>query len=137
MTAPQNADSSSLILHLWYGEFLVAKVSNIVVHQGTWFGDYRQVVTLEQGKRATLLCDFIVFVENWHKRLEQGENPDPNQFERFKEVLYSGLWHGKNAPMAVSWQLMEPPVSLQAKFAGIIPRVNRVGRKRLGSSCAD
>ena len=81
-----------LSAQLWYGDLLVAELSNVIVHQGTWFGDYRQVVTRGQGNQATRLCDYIAFDEKWHQRLKQGKNPDPKQFDHFKDVLYSGLW---------------------------------------------
>jgi hypothetical protein len=95
MTAAHDAGSSPLSLQLWYGDLLVAEVSNVIVHQGTWFGDYKQVVTREQGKQATRLCDYIAFDGNWHKRLKHGKNPDQKQFEHFKDVLYSGMWRVK------------------------------------------
>jgi len=92
MAAPQQADSASLSLQLWYGNIFIAELLDAIVHQGTWFANYRQVVTREQGKQATRLCDYIAFCEKWHKRLKQGKNPGAKQFDHFKDVLYSSLW---------------------------------------------
>ncbi|WP_020470033.1 hypothetical protein [Zavarzinella formosa] len=86
------ATPSTLNAQLWHGDLLVAEVSNVIVHQGTWFGNYRQVVNQEQGKQAIRLCDYITFDERWHKQLKQGQDPDPSQFDHFKDVLCSGLW---------------------------------------------
>ena len=86
------ANPSNLSVQLWYGDLLVAEVSNAIVHQGTWFGDYRPVISREQGKKASRVCDYISFDEKFHKRLKQGKNLNPDQFDPFKDVLYSGVW---------------------------------------------
>jgi hypothetical protein len=88
----KQADSSPVNLQLWYDTILVADLLNVSVHQGTWFAAYCQLVTCEQGKQETRLCDYITFCENWHKRLKRGESPGAVQFDQFRDVLKSGLW---------------------------------------------
>lgn len=86
---------SALRLELWHGDLLVAVVSDAFVHQGTWFGGYRQVVTRAQGAQAARLCDYIAFDEQFHRRMDEGENPDPSQYDQFRDVLYSGRWRAR------------------------------------------
>jgi hypothetical protein len=38
------------------------------------------------------LQDFIAFCEGWHARLDSGEDVDASEFDRFSDVLTSGLW---------------------------------------------
>lgn len=83
---------SPLNAQLWFGELLVAELSNVIAHQGTWFGDYISVATIKQCSSAAEIDKYIVFSKKLHKRLKQGKNPDPREFDRFKDVLYSKLW---------------------------------------------
>ena len=87
-----HADPPPLNVQLWYGTILIADLRNVIAHQGTWFGEYEQHVTRQQGKLETRVCDYISFCEKWHKRLKDGKNPDAKQFDEFKDVLNSGFW---------------------------------------------
>ena len=86
-TAPKR-----LNLRLWFGDVLVAELTNVMPHQGTWFALYRQVVDPDQGPEARRLCEYIAFCEEWHQRLKHGENPNAAEFDRFADVIYSGSW---------------------------------------------
>src|SRR5258708_31145717 len=92
MATHEQTDSSPVNLQLWYGRILVADLLNVIVHQGTWFGLYRLLITRKQGKQETRLCDFVAFCEKWHQRLKKGKDPDAAEFDQFKDVIYSGLW---------------------------------------------
>jgi hypothetical protein len=92
MSTPGQA-ASPVNLQIWFGSILVADLLNVIVHQGTWFALYRQIVTPEQGKQERRLCDYIAFCEEWHQRLKRGKDPDAAEFDRFEDVLKSGLWH--------------------------------------------
>jgi hypothetical protein len=80
-----------LNLQLWYGDILVAELNDLVPHQGTWFAHYRQVVA-PPGPAERRLCAFIAFCEDWHRRLERGDDPDREEFGPFNDVLESASW---------------------------------------------
>jgi hypothetical protein len=81
-----------LNLQLWFGDVLVADLLDVFPHQGTWFARYRQVVIPEQGPVQQRLCELIRFSEDWHQRLDRGENPDAREFDQFADVLESSAW---------------------------------------------
>jgi hypothetical protein len=81
-----------LNLQLWFGTVLVADLLDVFPHQGTWYARYRPLVAPEQGPRHKRLYHYIRFCENWHGRLDRGQNPDPAEFDRFADVLMSDQW---------------------------------------------
>jgi hypothetical protein len=81
-----------LNLQVWFGEVLVADLLNAFPHQGTWFAQYRQVVTPGQGPVQARLCEYILFCEDWHQRLNRGEQSDAREFDRFADILESPEW---------------------------------------------
>ena len=81
-----------LNLQLWFGDVLVADLLNVIPHQGTWFAEYRQIVTPEQGPLQQRLCELIRFSEEWHHRLQRGESPDLRECDQFADVLESRAW---------------------------------------------
>ncbi len=81
-----------LILQAWFGDVLVADLLDAFPHQGTWFAQYRQVVTPEQGPLQARLCEFIRFCEAWHQRLKRGEDPDAKEFDQYADVIESPSW---------------------------------------------
>src|SRR6266851_1467449 len=110
----EHSDAPPLNVQLWYGTILVADLRNVIVHQGTWFGEYEKHFAREQGKQETRICAYISFCEKWHKRLKQGKNPDATQFDQFNDVLNSGLWR---VPFADGSELKIPdgPIFVQGE----------------------
>jgi hypothetical protein len=81
-----------LNLQLWFSDVLVADLLNAFPHQGTWFAQYRQVITSEQGLLQARLCEFIRFCEAWHQRMDRGDSPDPSEVDPFADVIESAAW---------------------------------------------
>jgi hypothetical protein len=82
-----------LNLQLWYGGVLVADLLDVIPHQGTWFAEYRQVVTPEQGPVQKRLCELIRACEAWEERRQRGEQSNVyEEFDQFADVLESGAW---------------------------------------------
>jgi hypothetical protein len=77
---------------LFYGKVEVGGISSAFCSDDTWHGNFRTAITSEQGPLQRRLCDFIGFCEEWNARCDRGENPDPADFDRYSDVLTSGLW---------------------------------------------
>jgi hypothetical protein len=82
-----------LNLQLYYGSILVGDLNDVIVHQGTWFGHFRQIVASKMGRTEERLCDFIRFCHDFHVRLAEGKDPNAAEFDMYKDVLDSDLWH--------------------------------------------
>jgi|SRR6516165_1433529 hypothetical protein len=77
---------------LFYGKVEVGVISGAFSSDDTWYGDFRAAITSEQGALQRRLCDFIGFCEEWNARCGRGEDADPADFDRYLDVLTSGLW---------------------------------------------
>ena len=84
-------------LHLRYGPVFVGELTDVIVHQGTWFGLFQQTVTPDQGPTEQRLCDFITFCKRFNAQIEAGEDPDDAEFVKFGDVIDSPLWHTRCA----------------------------------------
>ena len=105
-----------LNLQLWFGEVLVADLGNVFPHQGTWFAQYRQVATPEQGSVQARLCEFIRFCEEWHERLARGDNPDAEEFDAFADVIESTAWRVPS-PDGTELRMAEGPIFVQGEVS--------------------
>lgn len=79
-------------MHLWFGDILVAELWDVIPHQGTWFGSYKQVVVREEGTLQSRLHDYIRFSEDWHRRLQFGEKAEAEEFDQFADLTTSTFW---------------------------------------------
>jgi len=104
----------ALNLQLWFGDVLVADLRSVFPHQGTWFAQYRQVVTPEQGLVQARLCEFIRFCEEWHDRLARGDNPDARDFDPFADVIESAAWRVP-CPDGTELRMAEGPIFVQGE----------------------
>ena len=111
---PDQPAPKTLNLQLWFGDVLVADLLNVFPHQGTWFAEYRQVVTPEAGPVQARLCEFIRFCEEWHDRLACGQNPDAAEFDRFKDVIESPSWRVP-CPDGTELTMPEGPIFVQGE----------------------
>jgi hypothetical protein len=92
MAVSEQSGHKSLNLQLWFGKVLVAELTDVIPHQGTWFALYRQVVAPGLGPLERRLCDFMAFCEEWHQRLKSGESPKAAEFDQFTDVIESRSW---------------------------------------------
>jgi hypothetical protein len=128
-----------LNLQLWFGDVLVAELINAFPHQGTWFAQYRQIVAPGQGPIQARLCAYIRFCEEWHERLDRGEDPDDREFGPFADIIESEAWRvpcpdGIELRMTqgpgfvrgeVSWNHPEERPSREAAAWGVWSRLTR------------
>src|SRR5262245_59276872 len=96
-------------LQLYYDNLLVGGVGAPLLHQGTWFGDFHQVIAPQNGPLAQRICDFIAFCRGWHTRLDIGANCEASEFDQFSDLLRSGLWLTRNAD-GMAARIEEAPV---------------------------
>jgi hypothetical protein len=79
-------------LQLFYDNLLVGDIAGAFLHQGTWFGEFHQVIAAQEGPVAQRVCAFIAFCHAWHARLREGAACEASEFDHFSDVLRSGLW---------------------------------------------
>jgi hypothetical protein len=80
------------LLRLRYGPVSVGNIADPFVHQGTWFGSFRPSVDDEDSPIAEQVREFVGFCKRWHDRLASGEDVNASDFDRFTDMLTSGLW---------------------------------------------
>jgi hypothetical protein len=115
MDSSQDSKPAPLHLRLWYDNIVVAELQNAIVHQGTWFAEYRQIATGSEGEEAKRICEYIAFSEKWHERLREGMDPDAAEFDPFKDIVYSGLWRAACAGGALT--MTECPIFVEGQVS--------------------
>jgi hypothetical protein len=80
----------SLAGRLFHGSTMVARLTDVITHQGTWFAIY--AVAIEDANQERLR-EFINFCEEWHARLRDGKEPDADEFDAFADLVKSDRWH--------------------------------------------
>jgi hypothetical protein len=96
-------------LELRYGSVLVGQIEEPFCHQGAWFWLFHPTVVAESGCQERRLYEFIRFCEEWHRRLENGAGPDASEFNTYRDVIQSNLWHTTSNDGAVA-RFNEAPV---------------------------
>lgn len=81
-----------LELQLWYGDMLVADLHQMFPHQGTWFATYDLKIAPGQGALQDRVLEYIAFSEDFHGRMERGEDHDHAEFDRFGPVADTCSW---------------------------------------------
>jgi hypothetical protein len=77
---------------LWYSELLVGHITDILLHQGTWFGIFRRSKRLDRTALVRRLDEYIAFCRNWNERQQDDDPPGAEGFEDFNDVMKSGSW---------------------------------------------
>jgi hypothetical protein len=79
-------------LQLCYGPIVVGNLTDVFEHQGTWFGTFRAALSADIDPTECRICEFITFCERFDALAGAGADPDPAGFDRFGDLLSSGLW---------------------------------------------
>ncbi len=103
-------------LQLYYDGLLVGDIAAPLLHQGTWFGDFHQLVAAQDGQLAHRICDFIDFCREWHVRLKVGATCEASEFDQFSDLMRSGLWSTKDADGAAT-AIDEAPVFVTGEIS--------------------
>jgi hypothetical protein len=96
-------------LRLRYGTIVVGQISGPFCHQNTWFGLFQASTDAPSDTTERRLRDYIAFCEEWQARLDSGEDVDASDFDRFGDVLTSGLWRTES-PGGTLRAILEAPV---------------------------
>jgi hypothetical protein len=86
-----------MTLQLRYGPVLVAELTDVIEHQGSWFARWRASPLETTDPTATRLRSFIAFCLDWNARCESGLEPEAAEFDAFRDVLNSRLWHTRDS----------------------------------------
>ena len=103
-------------LQLYYDNLLVGDIAAAFLDQGTWFGDFRQAVTDQDGPLAHRICDFIAFCQEWHARLKAEAACEASEFEQFGDLLRSGLWSTKEGDSTTA-RIEDAPVFINGEIS--------------------
>lgn len=86
-------------MKLFYDQSEIGTITDEFIHQGTWFGTFREM----DGTEHPRVHEFIVFTDRWNERLQTGDDPDPDEFQqRFGDLMSSGRWSVVDASGAVT-----------------------------------
>jgi hypothetical protein len=97
-------------LTLWYGPVFIGTIQDSHQHQGTFFGTFTKHALVNDEPLVRRLRDFIQFCEEWNERtLNKSHPPDPAEFDKYSDLLTSGLWI-TNEPTGEIRRIVEAPV---------------------------
>ena len=99
------------VLHLYFHEADVGAVTNLVLHQGTWFGTLERRIAAVEDPTIDM---FISFCQRWHDRLDAGGAPDAIEFEAFPKLLRDGSWTLRSAEGQIAQVVAQAPVFLSS-----------------------
>lgn len=94
----------SLEGQLWFGGVLVADLHRMFPHQGTWFSEYELRIANNQGELQSQLLAYIVFSEDFERRIGEGRAHHFDEFDRFNTIPNCQSWNvrlpsGRLVPM--------------------------------------
>lgn len=94
-------------LTLRYDGSKIGSVKDAFCSDNTWYGIFSPTLQSDLiGKRVSEYIDFSI---DWNERLNNGDEPDDNEFMKFKDLLKSGLWSVEDKEAKVS-KINEAPV---------------------------
>jgi len=96
-------------LRLYYGDVAVGQIKNPFYSDGTWYGTLELEVGPPGCELEHRIHDYILFVEDWNERVRRNDQADASEFDRYSDLVKSGLWFTKNDEGGVS-RIMEAPV---------------------------
>ena len=102
---------------LQYGTLVVGSVSDAFESEGTWFGEFQPTHSGHHNSVLEIrIRAFITFCQEWHSRLESGQDPSAAEFDSFHDALTSGLWYAV-APDGVVHRITEAPVFVGSEIS--------------------
>ena len=79
-------------LRLQYGGIAVGDLTVVFMSDGTWYGDFRQTLTSPSNPIEQRILEYITFCKDWNVRSYAEDDVDASEFDRFSDLLSSGLW---------------------------------------------
>jgi hypothetical protein len=99
-------------MELRYGQIPVGTITGEVLSDDTWYGRFDGAVDPGSSPVHQRLHDFIAFSIEWHERLRSDLSAEATEFDRFGEVIFSGVWQTVASDGSVSL-IADAPVSVQ------------------------
>lgn len=80
---------------LWFGNLLVADLHQLSPHQGTWSSKYKLRISANHGQQEDKLLSYIAFSEDFHRKIDEGQDHDFAEFECFTSIQDCMSWAAK------------------------------------------
>ncbi len=87
----------TLTLTLWHNGLLIAHLSNVFPHQGTWFADYDLSMDGRTDEHARRILEYISYCKDFNNRIANGDDRDFAEFDLFQDVSDCSRWCAKLA----------------------------------------
>lgn len=97
------------ITELWYEGFPVARVKSAFESDDTWYAVLDTQPSADDLGAQGRVAQYVAFCVDWHVRLEAGESPDAEEFDRYRDVTRAGAWAARG-PSGVSRAIENAPV---------------------------
>ena len=99
--------------HIHVGEILEPSLDHLNTEDLTGFGTFRQFITRGSDSLTNRLMDFIEMSIEVHRLFQttEGANIDlAQEFEKFRDIVYSNLWHRTAASTSRTIPIKHAPV---------------------------
>ncbi|GEM_PF-6300300 len=99
--------------HIHVGEILGPSLEHLNTEDLTGFGTFRQLITRGGDPLTNRLIDFIEMSIEVHRisQTPEGANIDfAEEFEKFRDIVYSNLWHRRAPSTDQSTPIKNSPV---------------------------
>ncbi len=80
-------------LQLRYGALLVGEIEQPCWSDNTGYGVFRSARGQHDNPMLRRIRDYIVFSEEWHDRLKSERPHSASEWDAFRDVYGSDLWH--------------------------------------------
>jgi hypothetical protein len=77
---------------LLYGAEIVGRILDAFEDDDIWFGRFEPAINPADEKLHQRLLDFIAFCKDWNERAPSESGADASEFDRYDELIKSGLW---------------------------------------------
>jgi hypothetical protein len=80
-------------LKLQFGAVFVGEIEGAFWSDDTGYGVFHPASDTGDGPVLRRIRDYIAFSEEWHRRLAAEQAPDSTEWNAFRDVYDSPLWH--------------------------------------------
>jgi len=80
-------------LKLRFSSLLVGEIKDAFCSEDTWYGIFHQAADASPDSTLQRLREYIAFSEEWHTRLKAEQPHTAEEWDAFRDVYESPLWH--------------------------------------------
>jgi hypothetical protein len=95
-------------LKLYYADLAVGTIKNPFQSDNTWFGII-DLQSAHDGELARDIAEYVRFAEDWNERVHCNERADPDEFDKYSNLVKSGLWSTRDEKGNVN-RIIDAPV---------------------------